>query len=129
MALRCMAQFVGGETNYSSWNVFQNTVEIYRGEGVAGFFRWIKKIQQQKKLSLINKQQKILIYMKHFSISSGLIPRLLFEASTIAIANTVAYLIKTYVFEEKEIDALIDLVASVNTQKSSKFSKRRHLKS
>lgn len=82
MALRCMAQFVGGETNYSSWNVFQNTVEIYRGEGIAGFF-------------------------------SGLIPRLLFEASTIAIANTIAYLIKTYVFEEKEIDALIDLVASL----------------
>lgn len=82
MALRCMAQFVGGESNYSSWNVFSNSVEIYKSEGIAGFF-------------------------------SGLIPRLLFEASTIAIANTIAYLIKTYVFEEKDIDGLIDLVASL----------------
>ena len=39
MALRCMAQAVGGETTYSSWNVFQNCIEIYRGEGISGFFR------------------------------------------------------------------------------------------
>lgn len=40
MALRCMAQFVGGETNYSSWNVFHNIGEIYKNEGVSGFFRY-----------------------------------------------------------------------------------------
>lgn len=82
MALRCMAQFVGGEANYSSWNVFQNTVEIYKGEGIAGFF-------------------------------SGLIPRLLFEASTIALTNGIAFLIKSYIFEDKDIDALIDLFSSL----------------
>lgn len=53
MALRCMSQFVGGETNYSSWNIFHNAMEIYRGEGISGFF-------------------------------NGLIPRMLFEVSTIA---------------------------------------------
>lgn len=82
MALRCMAQFVGGETSYSSWNVFQNAVEIQRGEGVLGFF-------------------------------SGLVPRLLFEASTIALTNGIAFLIKHYVFEERDIEALIDLFASL----------------
>lgn len=35
-----MAQFIGGETNYSSWNVFSNTVEIYKSEGISGFFRY-----------------------------------------------------------------------------------------
>lgn len=39
MGVRCMAQFVGGETRYSSWNIFKNTFEIYRSEGVRGFFR------------------------------------------------------------------------------------------
>lgn len=39
MMVRCMAQFVGGETKYSSWNIFQNTFEIYHSEGVKGFFR------------------------------------------------------------------------------------------
>lgn len=82
MALRCMAQFVGGETRYSSWNVFQNTTEIFNNEGWGGFF-------------------------------SGLVPRLLFEASTIAITNTLAYMIKTYIFEDKDIDALIDTITSV----------------
>lgn len=38
MTLRCMAQFVGGETKYSSWNIFHNALEIYRGEGISGFF-------------------------------------------------------------------------------------------
>jgi len=48
-----MAQFVGGETNYSSWNIFANALEIYRSDGISGFFY-------------------------------GLIPRMLFEVSTIA---------------------------------------------
>jgi len=38
MAFRCMAQFVGGEDIYSSWNVIQNTTQIYKGEGILGFF-------------------------------------------------------------------------------------------
>lgn len=74
MALRCMAQFVGGETNYSSWNIFHNAMEIYKGEGISGFF-------------------------------NGLIPRMLFEVSTIAIASTVAYSIKTYIFEDDDVAA------------------------
>jgi len=81
MALRCMAQFVGGETSYSSWNVFQNALEIYRGEGISGFF-------------------------------SGLIPRLIFEASSIAIANGLAYILSTYVFEDKELEKFIDMFSS-----------------
>jgi len=60
-----MAQYVGGETIYSSWNVFQNAAVIYRGEGVAGFF-------------------------------SGLIPRLIFEATTIAVINSLAYSLRTF---------------------------------
>ncbi|RNA18405.1 mitochondrial carrier -like protein [Brachionus plicatilis] len=82
MGLRCMAQFIGGETAYSSWNPFHNIAEIYRGEGIQGFF-------------------------------SGLIPRILFEASTIALTSSLAYLIKNYVYEDKEIDALIDLFSSL----------------
>jgi len=72
MALRCMAQFVGGEGNYSSWNIFQNAIEIYKGEGISGFF-------------------------------NGLIPRLLFEVSTIAIASGVAYALRTYVIEDEQM--------------------------
>lgn len=72
MALRCMAQFVGGETNYSSWNIFQNAIEIYKGEGISGFF-------------------------------NGLIPRLLFEVSTIAIASGVAYSLRTYFIEDEQM--------------------------
>jgi len=82
MALRCMAQFVGGETNYSSWNVFQNIGEIYRTEGILGFF-------------------------------SGLVPRILFEASTIGLTNALAYLIKNYVFDDKDFDGIIDLFSSL----------------
>lgn len=88
MALRCMAQFVGGETNYSSWNIFQNAIEIYKGEGISGFF-------------------------------NGLIPRLLFEASSIAIASSLAYALKTYVFEEvpneptNQANKMIDMVSAL----------------
>lgn len=84
MALRCMAQFIGGEDVYSSWNVVQNIREIYKTEGVSGFF-------------------------------DGLIPRLLFEASAIAISNGLIYLFKTYILEEKEFDMFIDLMASLLT--------------
>lgn len=38
MALRCVAQFVGGETKYSSFNVFANAGVIYSEEGIQGFF-------------------------------------------------------------------------------------------
>lgn len=69
MAMRCMAQFVGGESSYSSWNIFQNALEIYRGEGISGFF-------------------------------NGLIPRMLFEVSTVAIASGVAYTLKTYILDD-----------------------------
>jgi len=82
MAYRCMAQFIGGETRYSSWNVYQNTIEIYSNEGILGFF-------------------------------SGLIPRLLFEASSIAIANALAHVIKTYIFNEKELNIMTDLFSSL----------------
>ena len=46
-------------------------------------------------------------------IFSGLIPRLLFEASSIALANGIAYVIKTYIFDEKEINIMTDLFSSV----------------
>lgn len=85
MALRCMAQFVGGETNYSSWNIFHNALEIYRGEGISGFF-------------------------------NGLIPRMLFEVSTIAIAGGFAYALKTYAFNDekfRENDKIIDMGAAL----------------
>ena len=82
MAVRCMVQFVGGETDYSSWNVFQNAITIYRNEGLGGFF-------------------------------SGLVPRLIFETSTIALTNLIAYLIKTYLFDDKEVEIFVDLFASV----------------
>lgn len=82
MAFRCMAQFVGGESRYSSWNIFQNIGEIYRTEGILGFF-------------------------------SGLVPRILFEASTIALTNAIAYVIKTYVFDEKDFDGVIELTSSL----------------
>lgn len=81
MAIRCMAQFVGGETKYSSWNVFSNFVVIYKNDGFSGFF-------------------------------SGLVPRLLFEASTIALTSFLTYFIKTYVFDEKELELVVDLFAS-----------------
>lgn len=40
MCLRTMAQFIGGETRYSSWNIIKNGLEIYRYEGVQGFFEY-----------------------------------------------------------------------------------------
>lgn len=46
-------------------------------------------------------------------IFSGLIPRLLFEASTIAIANAIVYVAKKYIFEDKEFDTIVDLFASL----------------
>lgn len=53
---------------------------------------------------------------KNFNLmDSGLVPRVLFEASTIAITNVLAYLIKNYVFEDKEVDTFIDLFSSVQT--------------
>jgi len=49
MAIRAMAQFIGRETNYSSINIFQNFHEIYRQQGIGGFFvglipRWFLEI-------------------------------------------------------------------------------------
>ena len=44
-----------------------------------------------------------------------MIPRLLFEASAIAISNGLIYLFKTYILEEKEFDMFIDLMASLLT--------------
>jgi len=76
-----MAQYVGGETIYSSWNVFQNAAVIYRGEGVAGFF-------------------------------SGLIPRLIFEATTIAVINGLAYSLRTFLLDEEEFEKYIDTFAT-----------------
>lgn len=82
MTLRCMVQFIGGETRYSSWNIFQNFLEIYRCEGVAGFF-------------------------------SGLVPRLLFEASTVVLTSALTHLIKVYVTDNKETVGIINLFASI----------------
>ena len=45
--------------------------------------------------------------------SSGLIPRLLFEASSIALTSVIVYFVKNYVADMKEIDGFIDLVASI----------------
>lgn len=49
MTMRCLGQFIGGETNYSSYNLVQNITEIYRQEGIAGFFsglipRWLSDV-------------------------------------------------------------------------------------
>jgi len=82
MTLRCIAQFVGGETYYSSWNPIQNILHVYDTEGISGLF-------------------------------TGLLPRLIFEVSTIVLANAIGYLIKTYIIDEKEIDALLDLFGSL----------------
>lgn len=82
MCLRSMAQFVGGETRYSSWNIFKNGMEIYRYEGVQGFF-------------------------------SGLVPRLLFEASTLALTGAITYFVSFYVIDSKEYDGIINLISSL----------------
>ena len=44
---------------------------------------------------------------------SGLIPRLLFEASTVTCVNGIAYLLRTYVFNEDDMGRLIDFFSSV----------------
>lgn len=44
---------------------------------------------------------------------SGLVPRLLFEASTITLTSFLTYFIKTYIFDEKELELAVDLFASV----------------
>lgn len=82
MCLRSMAQFVGGETRYSSWNIFKNGLEIYRFEGVQGFF-------------------------------NGLMPRLIFEASTIALTGAITYFVSCYVIDSKEYDGVINLLSSI----------------
>lgn len=82
MCLRSMAQFVGGETRYSSWNIFKNAVEIYKFEGVQGFF-------------------------------NGLIPRLLFETSTIVLTGAITYFVSFYIIDSKEYDGIINLISSI----------------
>jgi mitochondrial carrier len=86
MTIRCMSQFVGGETDYSSWNVFQNTIVIYKHDGLAGFF-------------------------------SGLVPRILFEASTIALTSFLSYIVKTYIFEDKEVELFVEMFSSVSEKR------------
>jgi hypothetical protein len=46
-------------------------------------------------------------------IKSGLIPRLFYEASTIALTSFLSYVVKKYLFEEKEFEVFVDLIASV----------------
>lgn len=82
MFLRSMAQFVGGETRYSSWNIFKNAIEIYRYEGLQGFF-------------------------------NGLAPRLIFEASTIALTSAISYFVSIYIIDSKEYDGVINLISSL----------------
>lgn len=82
MCLRSMAQFVGGETRYSSWNVFKNALEIYNYEGIQGFF-------------------------------SGLVPRLIFETTTIALTGTITYFVSFYIIDSKEYDGIINLISSI----------------
>lgn len=82
MCLRSMAQFVGGETRYSSWNIFKNGLEIYRFEGIQGFF-------------------------------NGVMPRILFEVSTIALTSTITYMVSYYVIDSKEYDGVINLISSL----------------
>lgn len=82
MCLRTMAQFVGGETRYSSWNIIKNGLEIYRYEGVQGFF-------------------------------DGLMPRLLFEASTIALTSSLTYFVSFYIIDCKDYDGIITLLSSL----------------
>lgn len=82
MCLRSMAQFVGGETRYSSWNIFKNGLEIYRHEGIQGFF-------------------------------DGLVPRLVFEASTIAMTGAITYFVSCYIIDSKEYDGIINLISSL----------------
>merc|ERR1719468_592550 len=82
MCLRSMAQFVGGETRYSSWNIFKNGLEIYRYEGIQGFF-------------------------------DGLVPRLLFETSTIAMTGAITYFVSYYIIDSKEYDGIINLISSL----------------
>lgn len=77
MCLRSMAQFVGGETRYrliiqiflsykfhikniknfcillSSWNIFKNGLEIYRFEGIQGFFKYNNFFKMSVTLPLI----------------------------------------------------------------------------
>ncbi|KAI0983625.1 hypothetical protein GJ496_002795 [Pomphorhynchus laevis] len=38
MTIRCMSQFIGGETVYSSFNIFKNLSVIYDNHGFQGFF-------------------------------------------------------------------------------------------
>ncbi|KAL7668872.1 hypothetical protein ACOME3_009554 [Neoechinorhynchus agilis] len=38
VAVRCMAQFVGGESKYSSINIVQSFAAIYDQQGISGFF-------------------------------------------------------------------------------------------
>ena len=49
---------------------------------------------------------------------SGLIPRILYEASSIALTNAIAYMVKTYVFDEKEVDMFVDLFASISKMRN-----------
>lgn len=49
MTMRCMGQFIGRETKYSSFNLFQNIREIYQEQGIGGFFngmmpRWLAEV-------------------------------------------------------------------------------------
>jgi hypothetical protein len=47
---------------------------------------------------------------------------LLFEASSIALASGIAFVIKTYIFDEKEINIMTDLFSSVIFNKNQKIN-------
>lgn len=89
MAVRCMSQFIGGETDYSSYNISQNFHEIIRNEGVGGFFtgllpRWLLEI-----MTIVISNVLIHMMKSQLPNQSEMVP--LYEYMAALFAQTATY--------------------------------------
>ncbi|UJR08211.1 hypothetical protein I4U23_012484 [Adineta vaga] len=89
MAIRCMGQFIGRETNYSSINIFQNIQEIYNRQGIGGFFvglipRWILEIA-----TIVISNMLIQMLKSQLPSQSEMVP--LYEYMAAFVAQTATY--------------------------------------
>ena len=85
------------------------------------FSRMVLKFIDSKGFRDFSSLIKILIVFCHsnvnenifFSVTSGVMPRILFEVSTIVLTSTITYMVSYYVIDSKEYDGVINLISSV----------------
>lgn len=97
MALRSMAQFIGQEQKYSSWNIFQNAREIYVNEGLGGFFvglipRWLLEVS-----TILITNAIVHVLRTQISLQRDVLPAYQYVAAMIAQSVTYPFSVVTTV--------------------------------